>query len=91
MAAGAFFAAGAAAFFATGAGVTGLTTGFASCLATIVTGAGAGWGASGGMVAAGLVGSTLGEQAARSATPAKGMISIKRRRLVDVDMVDPVK
>jgi hypothetical protein len=43
------------------------------------------------MVAAGLVGSTLGEQAARTATPAKGMISIKRRRLVDVDMVDPVK
>jgi hypothetical protein len=43
------------------------------------------------MAATGLVGSTLGEQAARSATPAKGMISIKRRRLVDVDMVGPVE
>jgi hypothetical protein len=43
------------------------------------------------MVAAGLVGSTLGEQAAKSATLAKGMISIKRRRLVNVDMVSPRK
>jgi hypothetical protein len=43
------------------------------------------------MAATGLVGSTLGEQAAKSATPAKGMISIKRRRLVNVDMAGPVK
>jgi hypothetical protein len=36
-------------------------------------------------------GSTLGEQAASNATPAKGMISMKRRRVETADMVNSLK
>lgn len=50
------------------------------------TSAGAG-GAAGG---AGGVGSVLGEQAASNAIPAKGVISIKRRRVVEGVMAIPL-
>lgn len=50
------------------------------------TSAGAG-GAAGGV---GGVGSVLGEQAASNAIPAKGVISIKRRRVVEGVMAIPL-
>ena len=63
---------GRAAVFTAGAG------------AGVGAGAGAGLlGAGGALVVAGVAGSDFGEHAATSAMPAKGVISMKRRREVD--------